>query len=152
MMTTEPQVTASAVAPVLRGAASLAALVGLVVTAIGALAVGSAAAYGALVGTVLVVAVFSFGAFTLDLVAGAMPAMSLVFALLTYVLQLGLLALVLTVLSTSGLLETALDADWLVGAVIAGTLAWSAAQVVLTTRMRIPVYDLDLTRTHAGER
>ena len=52
------------------------------------------------------------------------------------------LALVLAGLDRSGLLDDALDRRWLVAAVIAGTVAWMVAQIGLTARLRLPVYDL----------
>ena len=59
-----------------------------------------------------------------------MPAASLLVALLTYTLQLLVLALVLAGLNRSGLLDDALDRRWLAAAVIAGTVAWMVAQIV----------------------
>ena len=73
--------------------ASATALLGLAAALLGALTSGSAAAYGALVGTVLVVAVFGFGTFTVNAVAALLPAASLLVALLTYTLQVVAMAL-----------------------------------------------------------
>jgi hypothetical protein len=42
-----------------------------------------------------------------------------------------------------------LDADWLGGTVIVGTLTWLAAQVVTTLRTRRLVYDLPPAETGA---
>lgn len=125
----------------LLGAAISAAVAGLVVSGIGALSAGSAAAYGALVGTTICVAIFAFGAFSVDAVARVMPAASLMFALLTYTMQVALMALALVVLTRSGALGTSLDRRWLAGAIIAGTFAWLVAQVWLATQSRIPAFD-----------
>ncbi len=95
---------------------------------------GSSAAYAALVGTALVLAVLGFGSTVVNTVAGLMPAASLMVALLTYVLQVVLMALVFAALSGSGLLDDTLDREWLAGVVIGGTFVWLTAQVVLTTR------------------
>ena len=95
------------------------ALLGLGVTVVGALVVGSAAAYGAAIGTALVVAVFGFGTFTVNAVAALMPTASLMFALLTYTLQLVAMALAFVVLSQSGLFDETVDATWLGCTVIA---------------------------------
>ncbi|SDD74151.1 hypothetical protein [Nocardioides lianchengensis] len=123
--------------------AALAALsLGLVGALAGALTAGSAAAYGALVGTALVLAVIGFGSTVVNVVATVMPAASLMVALLTYTLQVVLMGLVFAALSGSGLLDDTLDREWLAGVVIVGTFVWLTAQVVLTTRMRIPAYDL----------
>ncbi|WP_235735858.1 hypothetical protein [Nocardioides alcanivorans] len=64
-------------------------------------------------------------------------------ALLTYTLQLVVMAVVLIVISRSELLDGTLDRGWLGGTVIAGTIAWLACQVVVATRVRMPVYDLE---------
>ena len=103
---------------------------------------GSDAALGALAGTGFVVAVFAFGSFAVQAVAQVMPAASLLFALLTYTLQVVVMALVFAALTDSGVLDGALDRHWFAGTIIAGAAGWLVGQVVLTTRARIPVYDL----------
>ena len=158
-MTTATTTAASrGVVSVLRGAALAALVAGLLVAAVAAVLDGSTAAYGALAGTALVVLVFAFGAFTVNTVAAVMPSAALLVAMLTYALQVVLMGVVFAGLSTSGLLEDTLDQRWLGGAVIAGTAAWMVTQVVQTTRLRIPVYDLPATApadpargTEAGE-
>ena len=143
-MTTEtPRSTPFAGGSVLLGAAVAALVVGLVAVVVGAFVGGAEAAYGALAGTLVVVAVFFLGAGLVHLVAGILPAASLLVALLTYALQVVLLLAVFTGLDRSGLMEDALDRSWLGGTVIACTVAWMIAQIVLATRLRIPAYDLD---------
>lgn len=115
---------------------------GLVAIILGAVLSGSSAAWGAVAGTVLVLVVFGGGALLVDLVAGVMPQASLLIALLTYVLQVVVMALVFLALSRSGLLDDALDRRWLGGTVIAGTFAWLVSQIVVSTRVRLPAYDL----------
>ncbi|GAB6986180.1 hypothetical protein [Nocardioides pyridinolyticus] len=124
--------------------------VGLVLTLVAALVAGPAAAWGALVGTLLVVGVFGFGSFTVNLVAAVMPAAALVVALLTYVLQVLVMGLVFYGLSGSGLLDDTIDRTWLGGSVIAGTVAWLVVQVVVATTRRIPVYVLPEPAAVAG--
>jgi ATP synthase protein I len=142
-MTTETPRTAPFVGgSVLFGAALAALLVGLLAVIVGAFVGGSEAAYGALTGGLLVVAVFFLGAGLVHLVAGLLPAASLLVALLTYILQVVLLAAVFAGLNRSGLLEDALDREWLGGTVIACTVAWMIAQIVLAARLRIPTYDV----------
>lgn len=126
----------------LLGAAAAASVLGAALVVAGAVVDGTPAAYGALIGVLLVLAVLGGGSMVVDLVAGVMPVASLMVALLTYALQVVLMAAVFVGLSRSGLLEDALDRQWLGGAVIAGTLAWMAVQVVLSMRARIPAYDL----------
>lgn len=117
-------------------------VLGLLVALAGALTSGSAAAYGALVGTLIVVGVFGFGTFSVNAVATLLPNAALMFALLTYTLQVLAMALVFAALSGSGLLDETISREWLGGTVIAGTLVWLTVQVVLSTSRRIPIYDL----------
>lgn len=146
MMTTEAprtgQVDRDSGVSVLLGAAASAVVLGLLAVIVGALVSGSAAALGALVGTLLVVGILGFGSFVVNVVAGLVPTLALMVAMTTYVLQVVLMGLVFAVLSGSGLLDTTLDRGWLAGAVIGGTAIWLVSQVLLTTRRRIPVYEL----------
>lgn len=115
---------------------------GLLVTLVGALVDGSAAAYGALVGTLIVVGVFGFGTLTVNAVARLMPTAALLFAMLTYTLQVLAMGLIFAALSGSGLLDDTISRQWLGGTVIVGTLGWLTVQIVLFTDRRIPIYDL----------
>jgi hypothetical protein len=124
------------------GAALAAVAVGLSLAVIGALAGGSPAAYGALAGTGFVVAVFGLGTAAVHVVAQALPEASLLVALLTYTLQIVLMALVFVALQGSGLLDETLDRAWFGFAVIAGAACWLIGQIALATRARIPAYDL----------
>lgn len=103
---------------------------------------GSAAAFGAMIGAVLVVAVFAFGAFTVNAVAGALPSAALLVALLTYTLQVIVMALAFVAISDSGLLDETVSRSWLGGSVIVGTMVWMTVQVLVSTSRRIPIYDL----------
>ena len=129
-------------ASVLVGAGAAALVLGLAATVVGAFVSGSEAALGALVGTLLVVGVLGFGSFVVNVVAGIMPTAALMVAMLTYTLQVVLMGLVFAALSGSGLLDSHVDRGWLAGAVIGGTAIWLVSQIVLTTRRRIPVYEL----------
>lgn len=122
-------------------AALVAAVLGGLLAGLGALVSGDAAAYGALVGTAIAVGVFAFGTFAVDAVAHVMPAASLVIALLTYVMQVLVLALVFVALSQSGALDSTLDRGWLGGAIVLVTLIWTAVQIRATATARIPVYE-----------
>ena len=124
-------------------------VVGGLVALVGWLAQGAAAGLGALAGTALVVAVCAGGALLVNAVAGALPTASLLVALLTYTLQMMLLLVTFVALERSGLLDASLDRTWVGASVIAATLMWLVAHVVLTFRTRIPTYDLP---AEAGER
>lgn len=136
----------------LLGAASAAAVVGLVVAGVAALAGGTGAAGAALVGAGVTLAVLLFGSFAVDLVATVMPGASLLFALLTYALQLLLMLVALAAVDGSGAFASTAESRALGVAAIGVALAWTAAQVRLATRRRIPVYDLPVPGTTAGER
>ena len=150
-MTTESQQTSAGGGVGLlltSGAAALALL--LVVVGVAAVVSGSAAAAGSLAGGVMALVVFLAGSLVVNSVAGLAPALSLVFALSTYALQLLVLGSFFSILGRSDLLGASLDAGWLGATIIAVTVAWLAVQVVLTSRARIPVYDLTHDRRHGS--
>lgn len=132
----------------------LGAVVGLgaVLGAVAAPVAGRPALLGVLVGTVLVAVVFAFGAVVVGAVARVAPATSLLVALLTYTLQVVLVGVFYVVVRAEGLLEGTLDAQWLSGTVIAGTLAWTATQIVLVTRSRQLAYELPESGAEASVR
>lgn len=143
-MTTESkQDTPRGVTCALLGALVACGGAGLGCVVMAALLSGTAAAYGALIGAGLVVVVLAFGSFSVNLVSQVMPSASLVVALVTYTLQVVVMALAFVVLSSSDLLDARVDAVWLGATVIVATVAWMLLQTVLTTRLRIPLYDLD---------
>ncbi len=124
---------------------------------IAAAAAGSSGALGAAVGGAIAVGVFAFGSFAVDVVSRVMPAASLLFALMTYTLQVLVMALVFVALSRSGLLDHEIDRDWLGAAIILGAFVWIAAQIRMAVTARIPAFeptacaDADV-RTEAGAR
>jgi ATP synthase protein I len=128
--------------PVL-GPLSVTGGVGLVTVILGVLVGGAPGAAGAAVGAVLVCAVLASGAVVVGAVAAVSPKASLLVALLTYTLQVLLVGLVYVGLREGGALSGPVDARWLSAAVIACTLVWTGALVVVSTRSRQPVYDLD---------
>ncbi len=116
-------------------------LASVAVTAVGVLAAllallvaGAGAATGAAAGGLLVVSFFTFGAFSVNLVATVAPRASMLFALLTYTLQVLLLAVVLVAVNRSDPDPSTFDQRWLAGTVIVGTLVWMAA--LLTGALR----------------
>jgi ATP synthase protein I len=133
------------------GPLSVAGGLGLLLVGLGALLTGAAGAAGAAIGAVLVCSVLASGAVVVGAVALVAPAASLVVALLTYTLQVLLVAFVYVGLSEGGALDGPVDARWLSAAVITCTLAWTVAQIVVSVRSRQPVYDL-AHGTEAGTR
>lgn len=132
---------------------SAAALVaGGVVCLVGLAVAGGSGLAAAIIGTLVVVFVLFSGALVVTVVADLMPSASLLVALMTYALQMAILALLLIPLSRSEWAKTNLDAPWLAVAVIAGALVWTVAQVLLATRTRIPIYDLPAPTTTGGPR
>lgn len=117
---------------------------------LGALLAGAAAALGAALGAALVVGFFAFGALSVNLVAGIAPRISMVVALMTYTLQVLLLALALVALARSELAPGTIDPRWLGGAVLVGTLVWMSALIVGTLRAGVPAVE-SASADSAGE-
>ena len=151
-MTTESkQVSAGTGVGTLLGAASWALPVGVVAALVGLLVDGTQALYAGLAAAVATVLVLALGALAVDAVARIMPAASLLLALLTYICQLLFLTVALSAVASSAADETV--TRWAAAALIAVTLAWTAAHVVLAMRRRIAVYDVTLPseRTSASD-
>ncbi len=100
--------------------------------------------------------VFALGISVVGLVARVMPSASLLVALMTYALQLLVLALCVVAIDQAGLTDDTLSRGWFAAAVIAVTLLWMLGQLVTATRQRIPAYDTptapELVRHPGGER
>ncbi len=125
-----------------RAALLLCLVLAVVTVSVAAWTAGSAAASGAAIGAVLVLGFFGLGSVAVSAVAAVSPSTSLLVALLTYTLEVVLLALVFVALTRSGALVDAVDRQWLGLTVIGGTLVWLVAQTVAATRSRQPLYDL----------
>jgi ATP synthase protein I len=115
---------------------------GVVVAVLAAVFDGSAGLLGALAGAGVTLLVLATGFAVVDLVAGLMPAASLVVALLTYTLQVVVLAALLVVLRGADDVERTLVPGWFAGGVITVAMAWTVCLLVHATRARIPLYDL----------
>ena len=116
----------------------------VVTTLLGALTTGSPGAFGALAGGSMALCFFLFGSTIVEMATRMAPQTAIFVALMTYTLQVALVALVFAVLTSSGAVGTTLSPGWLAGGVIAATLAWTVAQLVGSARARIPAYDIDL--------
>lgn len=128
--------------PTLISAGVISVAIGAAIALLGLIVSGSPAALGAAVGTVIVIVVFLAGSLLVDLTARVMPAASLLIALLTYTLQVAAVGLIFAALDRSGTLDDHFSRPWVAAGVIAAALVWMVAQIVLTTRRRIPVYEL----------
>jgi ATP synthase protein I len=129
-----------------RVAFGCAVVAGLLAVALAAVTSGSAAAAGALLGTLLVLFFFGFGSLVVNAVASVSPTASLLVALLTYTLEVVALGAVFVALGRSGALGDSVDGGWIGVVVIALTLVWLAAQTFAALRSRQPLYDLSATR------
>ncbi|CAA9358263.1 MAG: hypothetical protein AVDCRST_MAG36-2446 [uncultured Nocardioidaceae bacterium] len=126
--------------------AGLLLVVGVVVAvagaALGAVVGGRPQVLGAVLGSGLVTGCCLFGTVTVSLVAAYAPRASLLVALLTYVLQVGVLALVLARVQahvqtrerTASDREPVLDPQWVGGAVVVATVVWVVLLVVRALR------------------
>lgn len=141
-MTTEPRRTRpSRGAGVLVGSAVATLLLVAVLVAAAAVAAGTRGATGAAVGGLVVLGVCCLGLFSVHVVSHVLPAAALVFALFTYTLQVVVMTLALMAVTRSDL---DMHEGWFVGGVIAAVGAWTVTQIVLSTRRRIPAYDVEL--------
>ena len=126
--------------PVL-GALAAGTLTLLVLLVVAGLADGRPGVVGAAAGGVLTLAVFALGLVAVTFVARLMPGASMLVALMTYALQLLVLALVVAAIDGADLGAETLSRGWFAVSVIAVTLTWVVGQLVAATRQRIPVYD-----------
>lgn len=129
-------------------AAGLCVAVGVAfATAVGGLVAGSAGALGALTGGGIACVFFLFGSSVVGAAIRVAPHTGMIVALLTYTLQVVLVAVVFSRLVRSDVLGTSLSAGWLAGGIAAATVSWSVGQIVASTRARIPAFDIDLPRS-----
>ena len=123
-------------------AAALTGLASAVLVAVAAVVHGGEAAAAAAVGAGLVLLVVSFGTLSLHVVASAMPAMSLLVALVTYVTQLAIVLLVFLAITRGDVFSSDQARGWLAASMVLATVVWTAAHLVLTARERAPYFDL----------
>ncbi len=146
-MTTAEKPAGPSTRPVLVGGEVRPALVVTVGVAVllavaGALVVGAPAVAGVGVGTAMVVVFFGLGTLVVNAVAAVSPSASLLVALLTYTLEVVLVAVVFSALNASGALGTTVDATWAGMSVVVATVAWLLVHLVTATRSRQLLYDL----------
>lgn len=149
-MTTESMQDTRRGASPLLVAAVAGALAVVVLAVAGGVVDGAPGATGAVVGGGVTLAVFALGVGLVNLAARVLPAASLMVALLTYTLQLLVLAIVVVVLDRSGLAGDEVSRGWFAAGVVAVTLLWLLGQVVAATRQRIPAFEEPLGASSPG--
>jgi ATP synthase protein I len=115
-----------------------------VVTLVAALSGSRADALGALVGGSIAWCFFLFGSLVVETATRMAPSVAMLMALMTYTLQVLLVALVFALLKASGAVDTTLTGTWLAAGVVGATLAWTIGQLVASSRARVPAYDIEL--------
>lgn len=140
MTTDSKQALRATGAATLLGAAGWCLAAAVVLAAVALVADGPPAAYAGLFGAVVVLALFVWGAFVVDMVATVLPSATVLTALVTYGAQIATTGVVLVVVDRRELFLD--ERPWLAAGVVVAVLAWVTAQIVLTARRRIPLYDL----------
>ncbi len=124
--------------------ALLAAVVsGTITILVAALVAGGSSAVGALVGTLLTCVTLALGLPVLAWVTRVLPAMSLLVAMMTYLMQVVFLGAAYLVLQRSAEARSAVDGTWLGIAVIVTTVVCLTVQVVGFMKGRHPYFDLE---------
>lgn len=125
-------------------AAALSVLASTAVTVgAGAIASGRTEAVSALLGGGIVMVFFAFGSVVVSAAAHVTPQAALLVAMVTYTLQVALVALIFSALTSSDAFDRDLSAGWLAAALIVGTFAWMAGQLIATLRAPIPAWEVD---------
>jgi hypothetical protein len=125
----------------------------LLVAGLAAVLADGDAAVAALVGGLVTSVVIFTGTAMVNVVAGLVPSLSLLVALMTYTLQLVVMVAVFLALSRSSLGDDAASRGWAGAAVITAAVTWLVGHLVTATRARIPIYDLpDRSSDETGPR
>lgn len=120
-------------ARILRGAAIPTTAVGVLVTVLLAVLGGPKGLLGAVLGFAVVVAFFTVGLLVVTWAARTLPHALMNIALLSYLIKVGLLAVLLMVVRGTTLFDTRAF-GW---AALVSTLVWVAAEVRIFVRMKI---------------
>ncbi len=133
-------------------AAAAAGLVGAVALAVlvASLVGGRPAALGVGLGGAVALAFFLFGSGTVMVATRIAPQASLLVALMTFTLQVVLVAAVFAALGSSGVVGSTVSAPGLAVGVLVAAGAWIVGQLVAHARIRVPVYDLDLAASSSS--
>jgi ATP synthase protein I len=118
---------------VLRTAGGVTVVVGVIASIIGLVVGGGKGLLGAVIATVIVVVFFSIGQFTLGAVLKSNPQMALTVALMIYLVKVGVLLVLIILFSGTTLFDTKVFA----ATIVAGTLAWTGAEVWVFARTKV---------------
>jgi ATP synthase protein I len=111
--------------------------VGVIGVVISALVGGSLAAFGAVLGVLLVLAFFSVGQFTLGAVLKRNPQMAMTVAMVLYLVKIGVLLLLIMLFADT----TAFNTKAFAAVIVACTLAWTGAEVWVFARTKVLYVD-----------
>lgn len=125
--------TRSIDALVLRTAGGVTVVVGVIASVIGLVVGGGKGLLGAVIATAIVVVFFSIGQFTLGAVLKNNPQMALTVALMIYLAKVGVLLVLIILFSGTTLFDTKVFA----ATIVAGTLAWTGAEVWVFARTKV---------------
>jgi len=115
--------------------------IGMLCSVVGAVLAGPTGLWGALVGSLIVLAFFSSSAFVLTRTQRLDPAVTLLVAMALYLGKILALMVTFVVLDALALLGDPLHRMALALTVVGCALTWSTAGVVTTVRRRQPIYD-----------
>lgn len=125
--------TRSIDALVLRTAGGVTVVVGVIASVIGLVVGGGKGLLGAVIATAIVVVFFSIGQFTLGAVLKNNPQMALTVALMIYLAKVGVLLVLIILFSGTTMFDTKVFA----ATIVAGTLAWTGAEVWVFARTKV---------------
>lgn len=150
-MTTESQQdTSRGVSPLLGSGVAGVVAIG-VLALLGWVVADAAGLLGGVSGGALALVVLFVSTTVVNAVAGIMPGASLLIALLTFFLQVLVLAFVAVALREAAFDDAQFSGGWFAAGVVTVTLTWVAVHVWLYTRLRIPAYDLPSPHRPGGE-
>lgn len=128
---------ASIDARVLRSAVPATLVVGIVGTVIGFFVADGKGVWAGVIGTIIVIAFFSVGQGVLGYVLRNNPAIAMSVALLIYLTKVGVLFILLIIFQGTTLFDNQVFA----GTVVACTLTWTFAEVVVFARGKVLVIE-----------
>lgn len=105
---------------------------------------------GVMAGGSIALVFFLGGAFLVNAVATVQPQLTMMFALLTYTLEVVLLLVVFAALDRNQVFATQAEKGWVVAGLLVATMAWTVGHIRATTRLRIPAFEPVVGTREAG--